>query len=72
MKLKLLDILLILLGLIIIYQLLKKILGGSWQMESLIIALLMLNLGLTWKMSFNILELKMKFKGHIDWHKKSD
>ncbi len=62
MKLNWLDILLILLGLFIAYQLLRAILGGSWQTESIIIALLIFNLGLTWR-------LNMKFEGHIAYHK---
>jgi len=49
-------------GLIIIYQLVLKILGGSWQTEAIIIALLFFNLGMTWKLS-------MKFEGHIAWHR---
>ncbi|MBU3907267.1 MAG: hypothetical protein KKA64_03375 [Nanoarchaeota archaeon] len=69
MKLKWVDILLILLGLFIAYQLLRAILGGSWQTESLIIALLMFNLGLTWKLSIGFERLNMKFEGHISWHK---
>jgi hypothetical protein len=66
MKINWIDILLIILGLIIIYQLTLKIFGESWQTESLILAFLMLNLGLTWKLSMNILKLDLKFDGHID------
>ncbi len=62
MKLNWLDILLILLGLFIAYQILRKIFGNSWEIESLIIALLIFNLGLTWR-------LNMKFEGHMSWHK---
>ncbi len=62
MKIDWVEMLLALIGLFIAYQLLKKILGGSWQTESLIIAMLFLNLGLIWKLS-------MKFEGHMNWHK---
>ena len=62
MKLKWVDIILILLGLFIAYQILRAILGGSWQTESIMIALVIFNLGLTWK-------LNMMLKGHIIWHK---
>ena len=72
MKLNWLDIVLILLGLFIAYQLLKAIFGGSWQTESLIISLLIFNLGLTWRLSMNFLKLNMKFDGHISWHKAKD
>jgi len=59
------DILLILFGLFIVYQLLRAIFWGSWQTENLIIGLLIFNLGLTWR-------LNMKFEGHIAWHKVRD
>ena len=65
MKLSWIDILLILFGLFIAYQLIRAIIGGSWQTEGLIIAMLMFNLGLLWK-------LYMKFEGHIGWHKAMD
>lgn len=65
MKLNWIDVLLILLGLFIAYQLLSAIFGGSWQTESLIIGLLIFNLGLMWRLS-------MKFEGHIAWHKVRD
>ncbi len=50
-KLDWIDIILILLGLYIAYQLIIAILGGSWQAEGLIIALLIFSLGLTWRLS---------------------
>ncbi len=59
---KIMDFILALFGLFIAYQLIRKIFGGSWQAESLIIALLVLNLGI-------ILRLSSKFEGHIGWHK---
>ena len=65
MKLTWIDILLILLGLFIAYQLLRAIIGGTWQTEALIIALVIFNLGLTWKLS-------MKLEGHINWHNLKD
>jgi len=54
-----------LLGIFIAYQLLRAILGGSWQIETIIIALLIFNLGLTWKLS-------LKLEGHMNWHKFRD
>ena len=65
MKLNWLDAVLILLGVFIAYQLLRAIFGGSWQTEGLIIALLIFNLGITWK-------LNMKFEGHVAWHRIKD
>jgi|TARA_B100001971_G_scaffold199270_1_gene209680 hypothetical protein len=70
MKIDWIDVLLILFGLFIAYQLLLKIIGGSWQNEAIVIGLLMLNLGLTWKLALNSYKLDMKFDRHIDWHKK--
>jgi len=72
MRLSWIDILLILLGLFIAYQLLRAILGRSWQTEGIIIALLMFNLGLTWKLSSNIWKLNYKFERHVNWHKLKD
>ena len=72
MKLGWFDILLILFGLFIAYQLLRKIFGGSWQTESLIIALLVFNLGIVWKMNNNLWKLNSKFDRHIVWHKFKD
>jgi uncharacterized membrane protein len=63
--LSIIDILLILLGLFIIYPLLRALFGGSWQTESLIISLVIFNLVLTWHIS-------MKMGGHISWHKAKD
>ena len=62
MKIDWLEVVLIIFGLFIAYQLLKAILGGSWQTESLIIAFLVFNLGLTWK-------LTTKFEGHMSYHR---
>ena len=72
MKLSWIDVLLIILGLFIAYQLLRAIIGGSWQTEGLIIALLVFNFGLIWKMSINLVKLDMKFNRHIRWHKEKD
>jgi len=65
MKLKLVDILLILFGLLLAYQIIRKIFGDSWSTEAIMIALLIFNLGLTWKISLN-------FEKHILWHKFKD
>ena len=69
MKISWIDIILALLGLFIAYQLILAIFGGSWQIESLIIGLLIFNLGLTWKLGERIFKLDSKFDRHIDWHK---
>lgn len=69
MKFSWIDVLLILLGLFIAYQLLRAIFGGSWQFESLIIAFLIFNFGLLWKLNNSLWKLNLKFEGHVSWHK---
>ena len=69
MKIDWLEIILIIFGLFIAYQLLRAIIGGSWQAESLIIAFLVFNFTLIWKLNTNILKLDSKFERHITRHK---
>lgn len=72
MKLSWIDILLILFGLFIAYQLIRAIIGGSWQTEGLIIAMLMFNLGLLWKVGMSLVDIRIKFDRHIGWHRARD
>jgi hypothetical protein len=65
MKLKFFDVVLILFGLFVIYQILLKLFGGSWSVEAIIMALLIFNLGLTWRLNLN-------FEKHMLWHKFKD
>lgn len=58
----LIELLLVLFGILIAYQLVRKLIGGSWQTESLIIALLIFDLGLTWRIG-------SKLEGHLGWHR---
>jgi len=53
----LLMIILILFGLFISYQIIRKIVGASWETESIIIALLMLNIGLTFTIAISQVKL---------------
>ena len=84
-KVKLIIIvLLILFGLIISYQLIKVILGGSWESEDIIISLLMFNLGAVFTiglmlatfisnhkhLSSKFSYLAKDFKKHLEEHKK--
>lgn len=50
-------IFLIIFGLFLAYQIILKILGGSWSTENIIIALLMLNIGLTFANTIRITKL---------------
>lgn len=72
MKFDWIEILLGVFGLFIAYQILRFIFGGGWQMESLIIALLVTGFGLLWKINISILKLENKFDRHISWHKIKD
>ena len=54
----LLVIALILFGWFIIYQILRKVFGGSWVSESLIIGLLILNITLTFNLTKETAEIK--------------
>lgn len=65
LKGKTVDVLLILLGLFIAYQLLRKIFGGSWQIDSIIITLLVFNLWISWRLNSNLGKLNAKLEGHI-------
>ncbi len=71
-KIDWIDFLLIIFGLFVAYQLLLKIIGGSWQTEALIIALLVTNIGLTFKLAVNFNKLEFRFDRHIAWHRARD
>tara|TARA_Y100000310_G_C20642360_1_gene794665 strand:- start:13 stop:240 length:228 start_codon:yes stop_codon:yes gene_type:complete len=71
-KIDWIDFLLIIFGLFIAYQLFLKIIGGSWQSDAVIIGLLMLNIGLTYKLAISHHKLEFKFDRHMAWHKVID
>ncbi len=56
---------LIIIGIIIIYQIIRFLLGGSWSFESIIIALLVFNLGWTFK-------INSKLDRHLGTHEGYD
>lgn len=49
---------LILFGLLLIYQILRKVFGGSWETEDIIIALLIFNLGSIFTIGLSFAKLK--------------
>ena len=68
-----------LLAVVIIIQILKIIFGGSWKIEDAILALLILNLTLTFalggyliNLSSKISSVDKKIAGHIEWHRGKD
>jgi len=56
----------------IIYELTRKILGGSLGFEALAIALLVANLGYSFSILKSINKLDSKISGHLGWHKGKD
>jgi len=58
----LIYIFIIIFGLFIIFQILKKILGGSWTQEDMIIALLGINLTITIGLGFSLSKLNSDVK----------
>lgn len=53
-----LTIVLVVFGLFLAYQIILKILGGSWSTENIIIAFLVFNIGLTFTIAFNLAQLR--------------
>jgi len=65
MKLKpqtLMEIVLMLFGLFIIYQLIRRMMGGSWGIETVILGFVIFGLGLTFKNTFDFNSHKGEFK----------
>ena len=60
-----LKVVMIVFGLFLLYQIVHKLLGGSWSIEQLILATAVLNLG--WTMS-----LQKDFSHHLGEHKMID
>ena len=65
---------------IIIYQIIQKLLGGSWQIEEAILSLVVLNITLTFtlagymvgmqnRLNNKISKIDTKLHGHLEWHK---
>src|SRR3989344_2957096 len=66
LKERIIEIILVLSGLFIAYQLIRAILGGSWQTETLVITLLVFNLGISWKINSGLWKLNSKFENILD------
>ena len=52
----------------LIYELLRKILGGSLAFETLVIGLLIANLGYSFYLKGSINKIDSKIAEHIGWH----
>lgn len=64
------------LGVIIIIQILKALFGGTWQIEDIILALVILNLTITFGVGGYLIHLNnkistvnTKLEGHFGWHR---
>lgn len=53
----------------VIFEVIRKILGGSLGFQDLVIVLLVANLGYSFKLHSMISKVDSKLSGHIGWHK---
>lgn len=53
----------------LIFELIRKLIGGSLGFEELVIGLLIANLGYSFYLKGSINSLESKMSGHIGWHK---
>lgn len=56
----------------LIYQVGRKILGGSWGIEELATAFLVANLGYSFHLNSRLSVIDSKISGHIGWHRGRD
>ncbi|MBS3151268.1 hypothetical protein J4443_02715 [Candidatus Woesearchaeota archaeon] len=68
-----------LLGIIIIIQIIKSLFGGTWEIENIILAIVIFNLTITFSIGGYLLSLNTKIAkidkkihGHVEWHKGKD
>ena len=54
---------------ILIVQLWKSLVGGTWAVENVMLALLILNLTLTFGLYGKIAKVNTKIESHISWHR---
>ena len=56
----------------VIFELVRKILGGSLGFEELMIVMLSINIGFSFKLHSMVSKLDSKLSGHIGWHRGRD
>ena len=54
------------------FELLRKVLGGSLAFETLMIGLLLANLGYSFSIKESLNRIDSKITGHLGWHKGKD
>lgn len=57
------------LAVILVIQILKFIFGGSWEIEEVILALVIFNLTITFGVGGYLISLNNKVSGHFGWHR---
>ena len=62
----------VILLLIILYQPIKAIKGGTWAIEDIILALIIFNLTITITLLASFYKVKNKIDDNIEWHKEYD
>jgi len=62
----------IILSVIIIIQLIKTLLGGSWDAQDIIVALVILNITISFMIMGHLNHLSKRIHGHIQWHRGRD
>ncbi len=62
----------LIMGIIVIIQLWRAIFGGTWPLEGIVIALLVLNLTMTFNLVNKISKIDKKVHGHMEWHRGTD
>jgi hypothetical protein len=59
----------LILGAIIIYQIIRILLGGSWSIEQAILTLIVINVSISLWIAKIVFKVDKKLHGHIQWHK---
>ncbi len=63
------QILFYIIAIILIIQIIRLLLGGSWTIENVILALVIANLTLTVTLMGMVYQVNNRLSGHIGWHK---
>lgn len=61
---KIFEIILIVFGIFMLYQIIRKILGGSWTIEEIILGIVLLNIGATFTIGIMLAQVKSDH-GHL-------
>ena len=59
----------LILGTIVIYQIIRILFGGSWNIEQAILTLVVINISISLWVAKMIFKVDKKLHGHIQWHK---